>query len=62
MNEQDCQFGLCRREPEVRVVVARDADDLEVLVCGLHVNPLLSWGLPEPLQVPAIQVLRRVVS
>lgn len=41
-----CQFGLCLREADFAVTIRGDVD--AVLVCGLHVGPLLSWGVPDP--------------
>ena len=41
-----CQFGICRRPAEVEIVVRAEVDPL--LVCGLHITPILSWGLAEP--------------
>lgn len=50
-----CEFGLCRREAELEVSVA--ADVVPLLVCGLHVTPVLTWGVPDPATDPVIRVL-----
>lgn len=38
-----CEFGLCRRDAELRVQPSSQVEPL--LVCGLHVTPVLSWGV-----------------
>lgn len=38
-----CEFGLCRRDAELRVQPSPQVEPL--LVCGLHVSPVLSWGV-----------------
>lgn len=47
-----CQFGLCGRDAELEVTLCADVD--AVLVCGLHIGPLLSWGVPDPHEIPPI--------
>lgn len=42
LTEQACHFGLCRRPVEFEVVVSPDV--VPVLVCGLHVTPVVTWG------------------
>lgn len=50
-----CEFGLCRRDAELEV--ALDAGVEPLLLCGLHVTPVLSWGVPNPLAEPRIRAL-----
>lgn len=38
-----CHFALCERPAELSV--APNTDVAAVLVCGLHVTPVLSWGV-----------------
>jgi hypothetical protein len=52
-----CQFALCQREAEVAV----DLDLVEpepVLVCALHVTPVVMWGRPDGERTAAIRDLR----
>lgn len=55
VKEPRCQFGLCDREAELEVRVKADVEP--VLVCGLHVTPLLAWGVAEPAEDPVIRYL-----
>lgn len=48
-----CEFGICVREAELELVLA---EDLVVKVCGLHVSPVLGWGVAEPIE-PRIRYL-----
>lgn len=62
-----CEFALCRREAELEVGWEDGAaaahggghhGDRDVfLVCGLHVTPVLTWGLPRPDRMPTIRHL-----
>lgn len=52
--EHMCQFGLCRREAEVELTVSASIEPLKV--CGLHVAPVLGWGVPEAIE-PRIRYL-----
>lgn len=48
-----CQFALCSREAELEVVVGAGVEP--VLVCGLHVTPVLTWGVADPVREPVIR-------
>jgi hypothetical protein len=50
-----CEFGLCQREAELEVRLGTDV--VPLLVCGLHVAPVLTWGVPDPFAEPEILVL-----
>lgn len=50
-----CEFGLCQRAAELEVAVT--VDTVPVLVCGLHLTPLIVWGVAEPTAPPVIRVL-----
>lgn len=50
-----CQFGICRRPAEVEIIVRAEVDPL--YVCGLHITPILSWGLAEPHDTEVIRPL-----
>jgi hypothetical protein len=52
-----CQFGICRRPAEVEITVRADVDAL--LVCGLHITPILTWGLAEPHEPELIRPLHQ---
>lgn len=43
-----CHFGICTREAELELTLADDV--APVLVCSIHVAPVLGWGVPEPLE------------
>jgi hypothetical protein len=49
-----CQFGICVREAELELTLSETLDP--VRVCGLHVAPVLGWGVPEPIE-PRIRYL-----
>lgn len=51
-----CQFGICTREAEMEISIGPDV--VPVLVCGLHVTPVLMWGVAEPPADPEIRYLR----
>lgn len=48
-----CQFGICGRPAEVEILVRVDVQ--AVLVCGLHITPILTWGLAEPKEPEVIR-------
>lgn len=48
-----CEFGICVREAEIELVLG---EELTVKVCGLHVSPVLGWGVAEPVE-PRIRYL-----
>lgn len=52
-----CQFGLCRRSAELEVLIADDGQP-GLMVCGLHVTPVVVWGA-SPV---AIASVRRLVA
>lgn len=52
---QGCEFGLCQREAELLVTPSPIVEALKV--CGLHVTPVLSWGVI-PDANPVIEFLR----
>lgn len=42
-----CEFGLCRRPAEIEVSFKGGGSGMPPLqVCGLHVSPVVSWGVP----------------
>lgn len=46
-----CEFGLCARPAEFEVDVpstARPDSEDTIRVCGLHVTPVVTWGVAEP--------------
>jgi hypothetical protein len=49
-----CEFGLCRREAKLELVLSHTA---RVQVCGMHVEVVLGWGVPEPLEPLAVRYL-----
>lgn len=49
-----CEFGICVREAELELTLSEDLDPVKV--CGLHVSPVLGWGVPEPVE-PRIRYL-----
>lgn len=51
-----CEFGICRRPAEVEIIVRVGMDPLRV--CGLHITPILTWGLAEPHNPEVIRPLR----
>lgn len=53
--DRGCQFGLCPREAELEVTLGENIAPL--LVCGLHVTPVLTWGVPDQVAEPVIRVL-----
>lgn len=55
-----CQFGICAREAEMEISVRPDV--VPVLVCGLHVTPVLTWGVAEPATDPVLRILYRPES
>lgn len=50
-----CHFGICRREAELEVTISEAIDP--VMVCSLHLSPILGWGVPEPVEWPTIRYL-----
>lgn len=54
-----CQFGICAREAELELTLSETLDP--VRVCGLHVSPVLGWGVPEPIE-PRIRYLMTVAE
>lgn len=53
-----CEFVLCEREAELEVVVPTEAGGIApLLVCGLHVTPVLTWGVAELVDDPIIRYL-----
>lgn len=50
-----CHFGICTREAELELTLSETLDP--VLVCSLHVTPVIGWGVPEPIE-PRIRYLR----
>lgn len=54
-NARRCEFGLCTREAELELTLAETMKPVQV--CGLHVAPVLGWGVPEPLEPPRIRYL-----
>ena len=51
-----CEFGLCRRPAEIEVVLGEGRGD-PLRVCGLHVAPVVSWGVPEPAEALVLRYL-----
>jgi len=49
MTAQRCEFALCRRPAETQVM---RGVSLALMVCGLHVGPARTWGIPEPVEQP----------
>lgn len=49
-----CEFVLCRREATFRVT--RPPETTPLLVCGMHVDPVLTWGVVLE-DVPVIESL-----
>lgn len=49
-----CEFGICTREAEIELTLSESLDPVKV--CGLHVAPVLGWGVPEPI-APAVRYL-----
>lgn len=47
-----CEFGVCGREAEVELTWPRleEDGDLSVKVCGIHVSPVLGWGVADPVE------------
>lgn len=50
-----CEFGMCRREAELELLLSAALDPVQV--CGLHVSPVLSWGIPHPHEPEQIRYL-----
>lgn len=53
--EPVCEYALCRRAAEVEVLPGADAT-APVRVCGLHLSPVLSWGVV-PVGAPVVVYL-----
>ena len=46
-----CGYGLCRRPAEIEISFQGGGSDMPPLqVCGLHVTPVVSWGVPAPIE------------
>jgi hypothetical protein len=57
LEEPRCQFGICRRDIEFEVTTSPDI--VPVLVCGLHVTPVVVWGTMPDAPAPVIRHLGR---
>ncbi|GAA1790099.1 hypothetical protein GCM10009795_039750 [Nocardioides hankookensis] len=53
---RQCEFGLCTRGVELELIFREAPDLLAVRVCGLHVSPVLGWGIADPI-IPRIRYL-----
>lgn len=42
-HEPGCEFGLCRRPAELKLIGL--AGEPSLLVCVLHIDPILTWGV-----------------
>lgn len=50
-----CEFGVCTREAELELVLSETLTPVKV--CGLHVAPVLGWGVPQPIEPPVVRYL-----